>query len=179
VSDREANQFLARLDPDPRIAEQKYHTLRSKLIFYFQQNGCSDPQNLADEVFLRALRRSSEGAEFYSGVNAFCYGIAQNVLREERRRPRHEELPEELPPAEPHLGPGLSRAEQAVFAHEFLNKLPPDEIDILVRYHLEDRAQLAHQLNVSPNGLRIRVCRITQKVREALAGGVKRMPAGT
>ena len=97
MPDAEQIRFLGYLDADPRAAEKKYSLLRSKLVFYFRHHGGADPDDLADEVFARVLRRISEGAEPYSGISPYCFGIAQNMLREERRRVKTEELPPDLP----------------------------------------------------------------------------------
>lgn len=170
VSEAEArHEFLAQLDPDPQKAELKYHQLRAKLVFYFQQNGCTDPQNLADDVFVRVLRRLRDGAEAYAGVNAYCYGVADYVLREERRRPRAQELPDDLPPSHAESHNALKRPEQSILVQEALQLLPSQDRDLFTRYHLEDREALAAETRLSANALRVQVCRIRQRLLERLA----------
>src|ERR1035438_2878545 len=149
------NRFLDLLDSDPREAERKYRALRGKLIFYFQHNGCADPEDLADEVFSRVLRRNTEDVDFYSGLSAYCFGIAEHILREHRRRPRPEELPAEIPEPGPASTLGLNRVEQHVLVQQCLQGLPENERQILSRYYLEDRASLAEELQLTENGLRI------------------------
>ncbi len=175
------DRFLDLLDSDPREAERKYRVLRDKLVFYFRHNGCCEPEDLADEVFSRVLRRNAEEVDFYAGLSAYCYGIAEHILREHRRRPRPEELPAEIP--EPGAAPilGLNRVEQRVLLQEYLQRLPENERLTILRYYLEDRASLAKELHLTENGLRIRVCRIKRKVEKntisqvgvARAGGWK------
>ena len=170
MSEAEArHEFLAQLDPDPLRAEQKYHQLRSKLVFYFQQNGCLDSQNLADDVFLRVRRRLREGAEAYAGLNAYCYGVAEYVLREERRRPLAQELPEELPPRSQGSHNALKHPEQVILVQEALILLPIHDRDLFTRYHLDDREALATETGLSANALRVQVCRIRQRLLERLA----------
>jgi DNA-directed RNA polymerase specialized sigma24 family protein len=170
VSEAEAkNRFLEALDPDAEQARRMYLTLRAKLVFYFQQNGCADPQNLADEVFVRILRKFSEGAEAHAGIKAYCYGVAANVLREERRRPVPKELPDEVPLKDAHAPGALNRAEQAILVREFLSELPQEDRSLFVRYHSDDRLELSRELKTSQNGLRIRACRIRQRLKERIA----------
>jgi RNA polymerase sigma factor (sigma-70 family) len=164
------DRFLELLDTDPREAERKYRALRGKLVFYFQHNGCADPEDLADEVFSRVLRRNAEEVDFYAGLSAYCYGIAEFVLREQRRRPSSEELPAEIPEPRPVSTLGLNRAEQRVLVQQCLQGLPENERRILVRYYLGDRAGLAEELRMTDNGLRIRVFRIKRKLDDNMAG---------
>ena len=172
------DRFLDLLDSDPREAERKYRVLRGKLVFYFRHNGCGDPEDPADEVFSRVLRRSTEDVDFYSGLSAYCFGIAEHILREHRRRPRPEELPAEIPEPGPASTLGLNRVEQHVLVQQCLQRLPENERQILLRYYLEDRASLAEELQLTENGLRIRVFRIKRKVEENMAGQARVAKAG-
>jgi RNA polymerase sigma factor (sigma-70 family) len=164
------DRFLDLLDSDPREAERKYRGLRAKLIFYFQHNGCADPEDLADEVFGRVLRRNIEDVDFYAGLSAYCYGTAEYILREYRRHPRSEELPAEISEPRPATALGLNRVEQRVLLQQCLQALPQNERQILLRYYLEDRAGLARELQTSENGLRIRVFRIKRRLDESITG---------
>lgn len=163
------DRFLILLDSDPREAERKYGVLRSKLVLYFQHNACPDPEDLADEVFSRALRRSAEEIDLHSGLNAYCYGIANNILYENRRSRRPTELPAEIAEPRPTSILGLNHVEQHVFVQQFLQDLPEDERKILLRYFAEDRAALAKELQMTENVLRIRVCRIKHKLEKNIA----------
>ena len=116
-------RFLELLDSDPQEAE-KYLGLRKKLVFYFQHNGCADSENLADEVFSRALRRNTEPTDFHAGISAYCFGIAEYVLLEDRRRPKPGELSAEIPETSPADTLGLNPIEQRVLVQQCLQGLP-------------------------------------------------------
>ena len=169
----QAHPVLAMLDPDPEQAAQKYRSLRSKLVFYFRHNGCADAENLADEVFSRVLRRLSEGAEAYSGLNAYCYGIADYVLKEERRRKKTEELPDDLVERQSSRAE-LIDSENAILVRQILGHLPQDERDLFTRYYLGDRNELARTTKTTPNSLRIRVFRIRQRLQKMIGDSVQR-----
>ncbi|MGA2739284.1 MAG: sigma-70 family RNA polymerase sigma factor [Bryobacteraceae bacterium] len=170
-------RFLDLLDRDPREAERKYNALRCKLVFYFQHNGCSDPEDPADEVFSRVLRRNTEAVDFYAGLSAYCFGIAEHILREQRRRPKPEELPDDIPEPGAASTLGLNRVEQRVLVQQCLQGLPISDRRILLRYYQEDRVGLAKELRTTENGLRIRVFRIKRKLEENIA--VHARAAGT
>jgi DNA-directed RNA polymerase specialized sigma24 family protein len=171
-------RFLELLDSDPQEAEQKYLGLRKKLVFYFQHNGCADSENLADEVFSRALRRNTEATDFHAGISAYCFGIAEYVLLEDRRRPKPGELSAEIPETSPADTLGLNPIEQRVLVQQCLQGLPEDEREILLRYYREDRAELARELQTTENGLRIRVFRIKRKLEESRVGRARAARGG-
>ena len=50
------------------------------------------------------------------------------------------------------------------YLKECLGALPPADRELLAEYHLEDRAALAGRLGTTPNGLRLRVFRISRKL---------------
>jgi|SRR5580658_704108 RNA polymerase sigma factor (sigma-70 family) len=163
------DRFLELFDHDRLEAERKYRLLRAKLVFYFQHNACLDPENLADEVFARVLRRNAEGVDFYSGLSAYCYGIAEHIAREDSRQPKSGELPEEIPQQVPASPSRMNRAEQHLLVQQCLQCLSEADRDLFLRYHLGDRTELASQLQVTGNTLRIRICRIKRKLEENMA----------
>ncbi len=129
----------------------------------------ADPENLADEVILRAFRRLEEGVEAHSGVSAYCFGVAEHVLREERRRPQAQELVQEPVLKNPPRSSELTRSEQSILVDEFLSTLTEAERQLIARYYREDRKKLAESEGLSENGLRVRVFRIHQKLQELAA----------
>ncbi len=158
--------FLSLFDPDPYAAEKKYQTLRSKLVFFFRHNRCPDPENMADEVFVRTLRRIDEGVKPESGIAAYCYGVANLLILEERRGVHPQSLPEDLPQKHHPAPADLNHPERSVFLDELLGGLSEDEKRLFARYYLDDRAELAKSERMTPNSLRIRVFRIRQKMQE-------------
>jgi RNA polymerase sigma factor (sigma-70 family) len=174
VSGPAQHDFLALLDSDPVEAGRKYHALRSKLVFYFRHNSCADPDNLADETIERAFRSLSSGAEVYAGVAAYCYGVARNVVREERRKPRGQELPDEIPQRTRPPGQ-LTSTEQGILLRQALETLTEDDRRLFTSYCFEDRDQLARSEKLTSNALRIRVFRIRQHLQEYL----KSRPGGS
>ena len=62
-----------------------YGSLRCALIRYFEWNNVDDPEDLADEVFCRLLQNIGGQTDIKS-LQAFAYGIAQNLLKEHWRK---------------------------------------------------------------------------------------------
>ena len=161
----DTTQFLPLLDPETSAAERKYRTLRSKLVFYFGVHGRNEAEELADEVILRVLRKIEQGAQIDSSdVVRYSYGIAKHVLQEARKSRREIPLADIAGPEGTSIG-GLSRIELAVLQQQILDHLSPEDRDLLIRYHLEDRKALASDLRLTPNALRIRVFRLLEQFR--------------
>lgn len=139
--------------------------LRSKLVFYFEVHGGNEAEDLADEVVVRVLRKIEEGAQIDSSdVVGYCFGVAKHVLQEARKR--RLELPlEDVSGPEGTSLRGLSRVELTVLRQQILDHLPPDDRDLLMRYYLEDRRDLASDLGLTPNAVRIRVHRLLEQLR--------------
>lgn len=169
--------LLALFDPDPEIAAERYALLRKRLIFFFQHGGAIDPENLADEVISRMLRKVWAGATLESGPNAYAFGVAGNVLLEWRRARQNAELPADLPSDAPKPG-ALYPAETKILVRQALRNLSPDDRRVFENYHLDDRGQLAKVLNTTPNALRIRVFRIRKRILEELEKSGPRSQGG-
>jgi RNA polymerase sigma factor (sigma-70 family) len=176
--------LLAQLDADLDRAGEKYALLRQKLAKFFEVRGCHTPAEMADETINRVARRLAEGKEILAGEPArYFYGVARNVLREYREsRARQSCSLDDISQAEhPCHDPveALARAELRDLYERRLEKLenclaqlPPAHRDLLLRYYcgeqrdrIEGRRELAAQLGITVNALKIRVFRL----RETLA----------
>jgi len=161
--------FLPLLDPDPAAAERKYRMMRAKLVFYFLQHRCADPEDLADEVVFRAHRRYMEGVEITSEFMSFCYGIASRVCMEQKAPAVEFDEALHCPPSG---NLAVSRDTQ-ILVEQCLGRLDASDCEFIREYFEDDRRELAERLGKSPNALRIRAFRIVETLRD-LAG--KRTP---
>lgn len=159
---KSATGFLPLLDSDPAKAERKYLMLRAKLIFYFLQRRCPDPEDLADEVVFRAHRRLSEGVEITSEFMSFCYGIASRVCMEQRTAAV--EFDEKLhSPSSGNVAVGRDRL---ILIEQCLGKLDTSDYQFIKDYFGDDHRELAERLGKTPNALRLRAFRIVGTLRE-------------
>ena len=176
TSEKDFELLLAWLGPDREAAAEKYERVRRNLFHYFRRHGVSDPLSLADEVIVRVTGKVEEVAPKYVG-NPLHYflAVARNVLAEHWRRPAQVELPDDLP---------ASAASEASATKELLlqsmeqcwTRLTTQEQDILLRYYLEapaqavaeSREQLARELGLTVNALRVMTHRLRGKLRRCI-----------
>lgn len=156
---------------------EAYRCLRCALIRYFEWNNADDPENLADEVFCRLLKSI---APEIANLQAFAYGIAQNVLHEHRReRERERNLSSESnPDASRSLHEALTQNLSETLAQdldECLKCLSNQERSLIQAFYAAERGKkarqrkkLADELGISQNALRIRVSRIRKKLADCI-----------
>lgn len=142
---------------------QKYETIRARLIRIFMNKGCMDPEDLADTTINRVIGRLSAITPEYEGdpTNYFC-GVARLVYFESRRR---KELTIDREAITPAFDLGLNQAKQCL--RSCLAQLPQQQQILVLDYHVDEksekiksRQQLASELGLTVNALRIRVHRI-------------------
>ena len=135
---------------------------------FLQQNRRMDAENAADETIKRAVAKIGEGTDILQGVPAYCFGIAKNVILEMRRERVPEELNEAAMLPKGRSGGSLLPPEQLVLVDQYMAELPPADRELFLKYHTEDREQLAASLGLNANSLRIRVCRIRESIEPRL-----------
>jgi DNA-directed RNA polymerase specialized sigma24 family protein len=166
--------LLQQLGPDRDVAGAQYEQLRRRLVVVFEYRRCRHPEELADETLDRVARKILEmGGEFDGSDPArFVFGVAWNVARESFRRRSPEPLPEEW---ERPAG-ATSRADDDEPEHACLDRcleqLTPPERALLLGYHqgeksarIRRRSELAGELGLSPNALRLKIHRLTGFLR--------------
>src|SRR5262249_47944043 len=157
------------LDPDRERAGVLYEKIRWRLITILASRGCSVPEELADETIDRVARRVVDIQETYVGDKLLYFlGVANNVHHEYLKRPS---MPEPPPPNE-----SDEELEQAHSCLETcMKKLPEDSRQLIIRYYAEDkqekidlRKQIADELRVNINTLRLRALRIREKLQDCI-----------
>jgi RNA polymerase sigma factor (sigma-70 family) len=181
--------LLAKLDADRDIAARKYETLRAKLVKYFECRSCLVPEELADDTINRVTRRLYEGCEIWATEPAsYFYGVARNVLKEYWASPEREFTTlESLSPHGHPYKPSAVEDEQADLEDNLsglaacLDQLPPESRELILSYYQGDkcerirhRKQMAEQLGIPPNALRIRVHRIRERLEQSFRSHVGR-----
>jgi DNA-directed RNA polymerase specialized sigma24 family protein len=178
-SQADFDKLLALLDAEREAAGVKYEALRARLIRFFEWRDCAASMELADAVFDRIIRKISEGEEIQN-VNAYAASVAQFVFKEyARNAARRGESIEE----NPHLQElaGKSQPEDETVKQRFdclekcLAEMDSETRRLLVSYHDTDertliatRRRLADSLKISLNTLRIRVCRLKNRLENCV-----------
>lgn len=176
------HELLSRLGSDPRRAAAQYEDLRRRLITFFSYKGCFETESLADETLDRlAARLTREPQIDVPNLLLFAFGIAKNVVHEDRRKmitvsfEANLETVLSIPAASV-----LSEVEQSemearlAMLDEALSRLSSTERELLLSYYSEDyfegagRKKLARRLGEPISHLRVRVQRIRKKLRKEM-----------
>lgn len=169
-SNQEAfDKLLGWLDPDRDKAGEKYQQIQYRLIRIFACHGCCDPEDLADETLDVVMRKIDWLIENYQGDPAlYFYGVAKKKHLEQQRKKPLPKPPLPDPPREEieHAADCLDNC---------LEKLTAEDRSLVVQYHDESkgarirmRKQLAAELGVSINALRIRIHHLHSDLRECV-----------
>jgi DNA-directed RNA polymerase specialized sigma24 family protein len=173
------DRMLRVFDVDPDRAEKRIQDLGRRLIFFFRKRYFVDPEDLSQETLRRGFEGIRKGKKVEPTPERFMFGIAHNVAFETWRAAANRPTVS-LDDLLPSLFPVDFRDPDAtILLGEYLRRIPPDEADLLVRYHTEDRAKLAAELNVASGTLRVQVFRAVQKLNAWVTtprGSVGRCP---
>jgi RNA polymerase sigma factor (sigma-70 family) len=175
LTKEEFERLLAWLDNDREKAGVIYETIRCRLIKIFARRGCWEAENLADETINRVATRIESISTEYTGNPAlYFYGVARKIHHEylrQRRRP----LPEFS------SIPNPFEDEEYDCLDQCLEGVNVEDRDLILRYYLEDkrdkinyRKQLAEELGIAINALRIRAHRIRKPLKKCVQECVHR-----
>lgn len=153
--------LLSWLARDRERAGEKYEAIRNRLIIFFTGRGCLEADELADEAINRVATKLPQLINSYQGdPTYYFYGVARNVYHEYSRRvSRMNKLP---PPELPRWS-----EQEYVCMEKCMESLSPESRQMFEQYHCaessgktESRQNLAEQLGIALNALRIRVYRV-------------------
>lgn len=178
--------LLDRLDADRHEAGKKYVELREKLIYLYAWRGCDFPEELADEAMDRVGAKLQQGLEIqapdpFRYIKGVAHLVFKETLRERKRRQKileHEAWRENARQRREiedggwrsSAGSSLQEARLACLA-KCLEGRSPEDRRLIVRYHrgekrarIENRKQMAAELGIQLNVLRVRASRIRLKL---------------
>jgi len=182
--------LLRFLDQDGVRAAEKYEQLRQMLITFFEFRNLRDSDQLADETINRVARRLAEGEQINAGPNTYFYAVARNVWREQIAKPYLGLSVDELPPTALADDPAVESARTAASAERerrleclehCLEELPEESRELVINYYrgeksyrIDARKELAGRLRIQPNALRIRVCRLRDRLEQCVRSCLER-----
>jgi len=162
-------KLLRWLDSDRDRAGEKYENIRLRLIRIFTCRGCGDVEDLADETINVVASKADWLIENYHGEPAlFFYGVAKNIYHEQYKK----KPPPPLPPP-----PDVTLVEQECGCLEecLKQELTVPDRQLVLRYHEKEkqekirlRKQIAIELGITVNALRIRVHNIHARLRPCI-----------
>jgi RNA polymerase sigma factor (sigma-70 family) len=175
MSDQENfDRFLLWLDPDREEAGRKYETIQRKLIKFFTCRGCMEVEDLADITITRIINKIQEIAGSYVGdPKLYFYGVARKVRLERCKSDRFKNQIDSLPA--PPEEDNLEKEQRHDCLERCLSKLTAEESQRVLDYYtgdktekIERRKEMAEELGINPNTLRIRVHRLRAKLQKCL-----------
>jgi DNA-directed RNA polymerase specialized sigma24 family protein len=174
------DKLLDWLDANRDQAGKKYEEIRRRLIKIFTCRGCPEADNLADETINRVTQKMPALAEGYTGDPAlYFYGVAHKVhLEYVRRKPAPTR-----PPPPPDSSDEIE--EEYDCLERCLQGLEHDNRELVLQYYQEEkqakinhRKQLAAQLGIALNALRIRAHRIRATLQQCVQNCLEQRAAG-
>ena len=161
-------KLLAWLDPDRDKAIEKYQRIYFRLVRVFATRGRADAEDLADQTVNVMVAKIDHLIESYHGEPAlYFYGVGKKIYQESLK-------PKPLPPPPP--PPDLEIEQRFACLERCLQKVTsPEEAKLVLRYHegegqarIENRKQMAAELGITMNALRIRICHIQARLRPCI-----------
>ena len=176
-------EILAWLNPDRDVAGTMYVQLRHDLAKIFSYRGCADPEGLTDEVFDRVARKVHDLRRTYKGdPRHYFRAVANNLVKEDLKKAKTQVPIEIVDPPEPEP----TETEEEIAAreeclHACLQKVRPEKRNLIVAYYdkdkqakIDNRNELAQQLGVSLQTLRVRVYRIRLSLQKCIESCIER-----
>lgn len=169
------DKFLFKLDSDRDAAGRKYEVLRSKLISYFDWRNCPFPEDHADEALNRVIRKIEAGEELRD-VSTYVFGVARMMVLEIARRMENERTALHQVPAATLIDTESDETQERIDClRQCLAALPQKSRELITEYYegegsakINRRKKLAANLGMQLNALRIRACRLREKLEECM-----------
>lgn len=177
------NGFLDRLNPDREKSDKEYEKLRTRLIRFFEWQGCDLSDTRTDETIDRVMRKLDEGKDILN-LTGYVFAVARRVAKEVwREQDRTCSLDDDASPIpDPVTSNPLAKLEseeepdrQLICFDECLERLAPESRNLILNYYQEDggakidwRKQLTEQLGIPLNALRIRAHRIRKSLEQCI-----------
>lgn len=176
--------LLDALGPHREHAAKTYERIRSRLVQLFRWRGCREPEELVDETLNRVARKLQEGLEIRA-EDPFRYiiGVAHKVFHEVLRHDarRREALREAQHQPEPDPVTDVDRLRLRCL-DECLETLGDEGRWILSFYEgekgerIRNRKELASELGITTNALRIRAHRLRSKLEDCVRSCAEEVP---
>jgi len=169
ISSEEFEETLAWLDSDREMAAVAYIELRRDLEKLFHWRQCSDWEELADEVFDRVAKKVHKLRGSYEGNPRFYfYAVANNLLKEHFKTLKSQVSIAEVDLSEEHATVDESKEKLYRILDECVQELSLKDRQMILEYYRAKKRngeKLAARFGISNATLRVRICRIREKLR--------------
>ena len=180
--------LLAALDADEIRAAEKYENMRYKLVNLLKWKGCieSDADELSDRTLDRVATKIADGEQI-ENIAAYASSVARFILLEHNRKKREDAVGDHLPDSA--VEPDIDILKESDSRMECLrdcmaSTIPnPTDRKIIVGYYdtesneknKQARKRLAVSLDMSIGALKVKACRLRDKLERCINDCVKRV----
>jgi RNA polymerase sigma factor (sigma-70 family) len=172
------DEILAWLDPDREVAGNVYVQLRHDLAKIFVWNHCPDPEGLTDEVFDRVAEKVHHLRHTFEGdPKLFFYGVARNLVKESAKKIRTRASFDDIEVVAAPTGEAEDEMahQREDCLHYCLQELSTENRELILAYYakekqakIDHRAEIACQLGITVEALRVRAHRIRGAIEECI-----------
>ena len=177
LSQPDFDSLLVWLSPDREKAGVEYEKIRQGLLRYFYFKGCSNGEDLTDEVINRVIRKLPD-LDLTLGNKAITifYGFASRVVLEQLKREKREL------PLEQDFGYEERENDDRPFdcLERCMNLLAEADRRLVIAYYsenrnkkLELRRKLAEQCKLTPNAMHVKLHRLRSSLKQCIEKCVK------
>lgn len=183
IPPKSLDEVLDWLNSDRELAGEMYVQLRHDLAKLFQWRGFLDPEELTDEVFDRVSRKVHEVRPTYEGdPRHYFRAVANNVIKEELKKIKTRVSLEGVEDqAQPETQVDDEAANMAECLESCLQDLSSEVRELVLSYYakekqakIDHRSELAQQLGMSVQTLRVKVHRIRAVLDKCIQNCLKR-----
>ena len=162
-------KLLAWLNSDRDQAVEQYETIYFRVVRILAAKGCYEAEDLADQtVNVVASKIDDLRANYHGDPALYFYGVAKKIHQEWLKR--------RTPPTPPAPIDKTETELRCQCLEKCLQKvINGDEAKTVVRYHegegqqrIENRKQIAAELGITLNALRIRICHLQARLRPCI-----------
>jgi RNA polymerase sigma factor (sigma-70 family) len=177
------DEILAWLNPDRDLAANMYVQLRHDLAKLFMWGRCADPEGMTDETFDRVAKKVHEVRQSYQGdPRLYFRAVANNLIKENFKKIKTQVSLDDIDlPGQETIEPTEETADLEDCLQSCLRKLDNEKRKLILAYYAKEkqakidyRHELAQQLEISLETLRVRVFRIRASIAECIESCLKR-----
>lgn len=173
------DRLLQCLDEDRDRAGEKYEGIRAGLVRFFEWRGCLFSEDRADEAINRVARKVERGEEFRD-IYTYVYGVARMLAFEAARETSQGRAALEALSYNQSVHQESDDSQTAVEClRRCMTHLSSENRELIASYYqgekrarIEQRRRLADRLGLPLNALRIRACRIREKLQACVGSCV-------
>ena len=182
VPPKSFDEILDWLDPDRELAGEMYVQLRHDLAKMFQWRGFVDPEELTDDVFDRVSSKVYEVRPNYEGdPRNYFRAVANNVIKEQLKKIKTRVSLEGVDQAQPETQVDDEAENMDECLQSCLQDLSNEKRELILAYYakekqakIDHRSELANQLGISVQTLRVNVYRIRASLQKCIQNCLKR-----